>query len=72
MPPIDTAKGWVRLYELKTGKGYKPGEHPFTQKITGGGKQLVGAFREIADEIGADKLASKTSTMPVKNMSDIQ
>jgi hypothetical protein len=55
MPPIDTAKGWVKLYELRTGKGYNPGEYPLVSKETKGGKQLVGMFKEIADEIGANK-----------------
>lgn len=53
MPPIETAKGWVRLYELKTGKPYEPGSHGIERAVTG--KILAGPFKEIADEIGANK-----------------
>jgi len=52
MNPIDTARGWVRLYELKTGKNYNTA-YSFGGKGTGRG--IKGPFLEIAEEISADK-----------------
>jgi len=49
MNPMETARGWVRLYELKTGKNYSPGEQFL------GGRGIVGPLAEIAEEISAKK-----------------
>lgn len=49
MNAIDTAKGWVRLYELLTGKNYS-GPEQFT-----GGRGIEGPFKQIADEVGVSK-----------------
>lgn len=56
MNAIDTAKAWAKLYELKTGKGYTPGEHPFFEKQTAGGEQMIGVFLTIAEEVGVPKV----------------
>ena len=54
MNPLDTAHGWATLYELKTGKPYEPGTQGVSHdQVTG--RILPGPFKQIADEIGADK-----------------
>ena|SRR3990167_8468357 len=54
MNPIDTAKGWARLYELRTGKTYTPGEQVIRDITTG--QWLKGPFQEIAEEVGINKV----------------
>lgn len=49
MNAIDTAKAWVRLYELKTNKTYSPGEQMLWDEKSG---HMKGAFSTIAEEIG--------------------
>lgn len=53
MNPLDTAKGWARLYELKTGKPYQPGLQVMRDPVTG--QWQKGAFLEIAEEVAAEK-----------------
>jgi hypothetical protein len=55
MNAIDTAKAWARLYELKTGKTYSPGEQVIRDPKTGA--WLEGQFKTIADEVGVDKVS---------------
>lgn len=55
MNPWDTAKGWAKLYELKTGNKYNPGEYLMGKGLGGMGRGLKGPFLEIAEEIGANK-----------------
>jgi len=54
MPPIETAKGWVKLYELKTGKAYSPGELG-VKRSKQSGKFLPTILEEIVEEVGAKK-----------------
>lgn len=50
MSTIDTARAWVRLYELKTGENYVA-----ATQFSLGGRGLEGPFLQIAEEVGVDK-----------------
>lgn len=54
MDPMDTAQGWVKLYELKTGRHYEPGSQ-YSRHEKGHLGSLPGPFLQIAEEISADK-----------------
>ena len=54
MPSLETAQGWAKLYELKTGKAYSPGKYALHHK-KGVPGSLPGPLAIIVDEVGANK-----------------